>query len=144
METENPDIQTFLDLYDEFFKLALYIRSLHSIEKLNKLYERFIELFNQVDQESRKLRIPDVDIQDANYAVAGFIDEIIGWESRLEQEFFGRNVAGEEFFNKLDKIKEEKRTEVLAVYYICLVLGFEGMYFRSPQKLQDYINKIHS
>jgi type VI secretion system protein ImpK len=50
--------------------------------------------------------------------------------SPLQLEFFGDNIAGEEFFRKLDTllIEPEKLKEVLGIYYLCLSLGFEGKY----------------
>ena len=48
----------------------------------------------------------------------------------LQLEFFGEHVGGESFFKHLDAIRKggEAFVDVLEVYYVCLQLGFEGMY----------------
>ena len=70
-------------------------------------------------------------------------DETMRWTSRLEQQFFRRNIAGDEFFRRLDQIKNSKgRAGVLRVYYLCLTLGFEGKYFRTPEKLDEQIGEL--
>jgi type VI secretion system protein ImpK len=45
-------------------------------------------------------------------------------------KFFGEHLAGENFFEKLNKLRQggEKNLDLLELYYTCLQLGFEGMY----------------
>jgi len=107
------------------------------------LYERFIELLSSIEEKARNLKILDSDIEDAEYALVAIIDETMKWASRLEQEFFRKNTAGEEFFRKLDQIKESKsQTNVLKIYHTCLILGFEGKYFREPERIEEYIEEL--
>ena len=135
--------QSFSDVCSDLFSLILYLRESGDVEQTDVLYKRFVKLFSSIEEEARKLDIPDVDIEDAEYALVALIDETMRWASRLEQEFFRRNIAGEEFFQKLDQIKESKgRTDVLRIYYLCLVLGFEGKYFRTPDRLEAYIEEL--
>ena len=49
---------------------------------------------------------------------------------RSSSIFFGDNIAGEEFYNRLQKLQAnaEKKKDTLEVYYLCLSLGFEGKY----------------
>jgi type VI secretion system protein ImpK len=82
------------------------------------------------------------DVRDANFAVVAFLDETIQhsndpvraeWEHRsLQQELFGNADAGEVFFEKLDQFRSRRDSEQLAdileVYLLCLLLGFEGRY----------------
>jgi type VI secretion system protein ImpK len=79
-------------------------------------------------------------VNEAMYAVVALIDETVlsvpgacrdYWFGRpLQLDLFGDNIAGEEFFVKLQKIlaQAEKKKDVLEIYYICLSLGFEGKY----------------
>lgn len=136
----DSQIQTLPDICSDLFSLIVYLRESRTFEPLDALHDRIVSLFNTMDRKAREARIADSDIQDAKYALVAFIDETVGWESRFELEFFDSNVAGEEFFNKLEREKEaEARDEVLEVYYLCLMLGFEGRYIRAPEKLQAYI-----
>jgi type VI secretion system protein ImpK len=82
------------------------------------------------------------DAQDMAYAVAALMDEAVlargeplrqFWMSNLLQlHFFHENVAGENFFSRLQQIRADPtRREALRVYYLCLVFGFQGRH-RTP------------
>jgi type VI secretion system protein ImpK len=135
--------QTLAVICDDLFSLIAYLREVADIDQPEVFYDRAIELFASMEDRARQLKIPDADVRDAKYAIVAIIDENMGWASRLEQEFFRRNVAGEEFFTRLEELKKAKgRNEVLEVYYICLALGFEGRYFRSPERIKEYIAEL--
>ena len=135
--------QTLSDICTDLFSLVLYLQESRDSDQPDALHERIVSLFASLEEEARGLSIPDADLQDARYALVALLDETIGWASRLEQEFFKNNVAGEEFFNKLEQIEEAKgRNAVLEVYYICLALGFEGRHFRTPERLQASIEEL--
>jgi len=79
------------------------------------------------------------DIQDIGYALVGLTDELVmskGGELRdywlprsLQLQLFNTNVAGEGFFNNLQNLRHDpSRMEVLKVYYLCLLFGFQGQY----------------
>jgi len=79
--------------------------------------------------------------RDAQYIMAALADEIflnMDWEEReawksnlLEFKLFGTHVAGELFFQKLDKLLADRDpafTEMAAVYHQALSLGFRGKF----------------
>jgi len=135
--------QSFSAICTDLFSLILYLRESGDVEQTEALYERFISLFSSIEEKARSVDIPDVDIEDAKYALVALTDETMRWTSRLEQRFFRKNIAGEEFFRRLEQIKNSKgRTSVLKIYYLCLTLGFEGEYFRTPEKLEEYIEEL--
>lgn len=79
------------------------------------------------------------DAQDLAYPLVALIDEValtkgeairLFWQSNLLQmSFFNENIAGENFFTRLQGLRSENhRHEVIRVYYLCLVLGFQGRY----------------
>ena len=79
------------------------------------------------------------DIADLTYAIVGFADELAQkkpgpvrqyWEQRpLQLHYFGENIAGDGFFERLERILyDPSRVEPLAVYHMCLQFGFEGRY----------------
>lgn len=128
------------DICTDIFLFTLYLRQSQSREGSEELYDRFVNLFDSMEGKAKAAGASDSDVWDVKYALAAFIDETVGWESRLELQLFGSNVAGEEFFGKLEQIKDAKgRDEVLEIYYLCLALGFEGQYVRRPEKLHSYI-----
>ena len=85
------------------------------------------------------------DIKTARYALAAFFDELVMssvWEERfswmsksLQWIYFGEHSAGEGFFKKLTEIKQygQEKLELLELYYLCIQLGFQGVY-----RVQDH------
>ncbi len=135
--------RSFSDICTDFFSLILYLRESEDLDQTEVLYQRFTSLLSTIEGKSRDLDIPDVDIQDAQYALVALADETMRWTSRLEEEYFRTNMAGEEFFRRLEHIEESKgRNDVLEIYYLCLILGVEGKYFRTPEKLEEYIEEL--
>jgi type VI secretion system protein ImpK len=94
------------------------------------------------DAEARKRGYTAEDIQLAIFAVVAFLDESIlnlrnpifsDWPRRpLQEEMFGHHVAGEIFFQNLQKIigrnDSQETADLLEVYQLCLLLGFAGRY----------------
>jgi type VI secretion system protein ImpK len=52
------------------------------------------------------------------------------WGSRpLQMQYFNENLAGENFFARLEALRRDRRrVDVLRVYYLCLLFGFQGRY----------------
>lgn len=84
---------------------------------------------------------PD-DIRAVTLAVVAFLDESIlnsnnpafsSWQSMpLQEEMFGHHVAGETFFDNLEKLLARHDThdvaDVVEVYALCLLMGYKGRY----------------
>jgi type VI secretion system protein ImpK len=82
------------------------------------------------------------DLQEADFAVVAFLDETIltatdgsasQWAGKsLCEELFGQRSAGELFFKHLEALRANRDSfelaEVLEVYYLCLLLGYEGQF----------------
>jgi type VI secretion system protein ImpK len=78
----------------------------------------------------------------ATFAVVAFVDESVlnqqlpvfsEWVQRpLQQEIFGVHVAGEIFFENVRRLlaqpDSQEITDLLEVYYLCLLLGYRGKY----------------
>jgi type VI secretion system protein ImpK len=72
--------------------------------------------------------------------LAAFIDETVmttssplrdEWEKfPLQLEYFGEQLAGVKFFERLEELVKQIETEasVVEVYYLCMLLGFKGKY----------------
>ncbi|HKE23018.1 MAG TPA: DotU family type IV/VI secretion system protein [Bryobacteraceae bacterium] len=81
-------------------------------------------------------------VQDASFAVVAFLDEAVlssqglgqaQWARKnLQEELFEQRSAGELFFRHLEDLRTHEDStqlaEVLEVYYLCLLLGYEGRY----------------
>lgn len=84
---------------------------------------------------------PD-DIRAATLAVVAFLDESVqtssnpifsSWQAMpLQEEMFGHNVAGDTFFENLEKLLARPDShdvaDVLEVCALCLLLGYKGRY----------------
>jgi len=111
------------------------------LEEINRNAALDVALLNQVRQIERPLIF--------------FVDNLIctsklkfapQWAShRLATEY--NELAGDERFF-VDFLDEDmvnpsaEAAERLAVYYVCLGLGFTGMYQGQPEKIRDYMEKI--
>src|SRR5439155_6399244 len=105
------------------------------------------------DEEGRRAGYPSVDVKYALYAVIAYVDETVlnsgqpafeSWAMRpLQEEIFGKQVAGEAFFQYLNQLMTREDSEdladVLEVYLLCLLLGFRGRYATSAQDTLDTI-----
>lgn len=103
------------------------------------VYDRLNGFVEQVKQKARERGLADRDAQDIVYALVALADEVaLGkpeplrgyWSSRpMQLAIFGENLAGEGFFDRLKLIRtDRRRLDVLRVYYLCLLFGFQGRY----------------
>ena len=79
-------------------------------------------------------------MQVSKFALASFVDEVVltnnfplknEWEKYpLQLEYFGEQLAGNKFFDKLDAMLKQIETtqDAVEVYYFCMLLGFKGRY----------------
>lgn len=108
----------------------------------------FIDAF---EREARAQGALAEDIDDARYAFCATIDETILrsqlplralWERRpLQLAYFGDQVAGEQFFVRLEAQRAQgaRRVQALEVSYLCLLLGFEGRYALEGSEKLGYL-----
>jgi type VI secretion system protein ImpK len=101
-------------------------------------YQNLRALLNNTMRKLEGIGLTPEDMQNVKYALVAFIDELMQsdpgplrdfWVSHLLQlEFFSETRAGEGFFERLERLRSEKRAPVLRVYYLCLLFGFHGIY----------------
>ena len=96
----------------------------------------------EVERDAISVGYEGADIQETHFAVVAFLDSVVlnskepiraEWERRtLQEELFGQTDAGVVFFEKLDRMRSRRDSQeladVLEVYLLCLLLGFEGRY----------------
>jgi type VI secretion system protein ImpK len=135
------------------------------IQRLDEAGAGLPELVHQqlsmyVEQAARaagRIGFAQQDLDDMRYALVALADEIVlqkggalrdFWLPRLLQlRYFNENVAGTAFFERLDAIRRDPtRAEVLRVYYLCLLFGFQGKYrVRGGQiELADIVDRVKS
>lgn len=101
-----------------------------------------LQAIRVASQNAKSKAYTDEDIQLGVFAVAAFLDESIlnlrkpvfqEWVRKpLQEELFGRHVAGETFFENLQQLlgrrDSQELADVLEVYYLCVLLGYLGKY----------------
>lgn len=103
------------------------------------LYYRLRGVVDEVLRRAAVFGFSHTDAQDITYAVVALLDELVlskpepyrqFWMSNLLQiRYFNENVAGDGFFTRVQALrKDPHRAEVLQVYYLCLLFGFQGRY----------------
>jgi type VI secretion system protein ImpK len=100
------------------------------------------QLLSAADQEARNRGYSGEDARLATFAVVAFLDESVlnlhnpvfaDWPRKpLQEELFGGHVAGEIFFQSLQRLLERNESaqlaDVLEVYQLCVLLGYRGKY----------------
>ena len=139
---------TLMDLmYDGFY--ALFLLKNGNEPKNEANFARKLQQFlNTVDVHARKLQIPVEDVHAAKYAFCAAVDEIVlrssfairdSWARHpLQLVLFGDQLAGENFFTRLEELRSKgnPHLQALEVFHMCLLLGFQGRYLlESPEKL---------
>jgi type VI secretion system protein ImpK len=66
-------------------------------------------------------------------------------DNPLQLDFFGTYLAGENFYDKLDEIRQrpEAKPDLLEIYYLCMLLGFRGKYgVTGEEKLKLLVEQV--
>lgn len=96
--------------------------------------------FNEMERTAYQKHLDPETIKDMKYSMAVYIDEVIlnsKWNHReewmtepLQLRYFGEHLGGEGFYNRLTQLRQlgQRSTDILELYYVCLQLGFEGIY----------------
>jgi type VI secretion system protein ImpK len=103
------------------------------------LNHRLRGVIEEVLRRAAVLGFSHQDAQDMGYALVSLIDELVlnkpeayrqFWMSNLLQlHYFNETGAGDGFFTRLAAVrKDPHRYEVLRVYYLCMLFGFQGRY----------------
>ncbi len=118
--------------------------------------QRMRSLIENMQRRGLDMNLPREDILEMSYAIVALADHIAVfhgsatlrqfWLSRpLELALFQTNLAGEQFFVRLEAHRQDaRRIEVVRVYYMCLVLGFVGKYQGGDAQLQAIIERLAS
>jgi type VI secretion system protein ImpK len=145
-------------IYQELFTVIVRVRS-------NRQATRDAESFRanmrnalkSAEQASLARGYNAQDTRLASFAAVALLDESIlnsrnpvfaDWARKpLQEELFGGHVAGELFFQSLDRLLGGKDSNELAdlleVYELCLLLGYRGRYGMSgPEALRGYKEAI--
>jgi type VI secretion system protein ImpK len=143
-----------VDLASDTLSTALALGRIAELPDANALRARALELKSRFEREAAAHGFVGADVEDAVFAMVAFLDETIlnakgaareVWIARpLQLELYGRQLAGEEFFERLEKLRHEReaRIEALEVYACCLAFGFAGRYRLFPERLPELHEEV--
>jgi type VI secretion system protein ImpK len=106
----------------------------------NNLRPQVAALLLDFEKRAERYRFNHKIIQVAKFALAAFVDETVltnnfplkdEWEKYpLQLEYFGEQLAGNKFFEKLSGMLKqiEVTADAVEIYYVSMLLGFKGRY----------------
>jgi type VI secretion system protein ImpK len=104
----------------------------------NEMRYKLDGLFKKLEERGAESGYKESQLRDTKFALAAFVDETVlaggfplreEWERYpLQLEYFKEALAGNKFFERLDWLIKQGETDVVEVYYLCLLLGFKGRY----------------
>lgn len=154
MSTPQTQMKAMYWACGEALALAARIGALPDLPPHNELKQRAGAMLEQVAEKGSSAGLSRDDINDARYAIVAFIDEQIfqaNWDGKqewmlepLQLVYFNETTAGEGFFSRLQELEARpERAHVLQLYYLCLLLGFQGVYaVKNPDALDALIERI--
>lgn len=139
-ETHRASAQTMLDLCADLFFLVFRIRDGNDVGHPDDLRKNITQLFQKLDRQTKSEGRSEEDVKAARYALCALFDETIlnsrwsfrdQWKDRpLALDYFDELLAGEHFFDLLGRVRKKGRSkvELLEVFCVCLLAGFQGKY----------------
>ncbi|MES2017643.1 MAG: type IVB secretion system protein IcmH/DotU [Pseudomonadota bacterium] len=143
--------QTLLDLmYDGFYALFM-LKNGNGPQDNADFAQRMAQFLDEFGRGAKKQGVSSDDIDAAKYAFCAAVDEIIlrspfpireHWSRRpLQLLMFGDQLAGENFFNRLEALRARgsAHMQALEVFHMCLLLGFQGKYIIEGSEKLHYL-----
>jgi type VI secretion system protein ImpK len=140
-ERSTASLQRLALLYEGILTVVVRVQSgRQQVQDADAFQTRMKEALSDISQVAARRGYTREDVEEANFAVVAFLDEVIlssqdggqtQWARKsLQEEMFGQRSAGELFFKRLEELRAQRDSqqlaEVLEVYQTCLLLGYEG------------------
>lgn len=143
--------KTLLDLmYDGFYALFM-LKNGNGPQDNAEFAQKMAQFLDEFGRGARKQNVSGDDIDASKYAFCAAVDEIIlrsqfsireDWARRpLQLTLFGDQLAGENFFNRLESLRARgsAHLQALEVFHMCLLLGFQGKYLIEGSEKLNYL-----
>lgn len=113
-----------------------------------EMKNRLISMMDEMENNSAM----DADLrrsfEEVRYALIVFADEVLNtsdWSEagswagdRIEMHYYQTMVGGEKFYADLDEARKSRvEPDILGVFYLCIALGFKGIYFSNADQLRS-------
>jgi type VI secretion system protein ImpK len=128
------------ELTGECFGAIARLRELDGpVPSPETVHARIRGYVESLKQRASRHGVSERDAQDMVYAIVALTDEVAintpeplrsYWMNKtLQLHYFNENIAGEGFFTRLSGLlHDQQRIDVLRVYHLCLLFGFQGKY----------------
>lgn len=105
-----------------------------------ELRSKVESMFDDFERRSERYRFNHKIVNVSKFGLAAFVDEAVltadfplrhEWEKNpLQLKYFGEQLAGNKFFDKLESMlpQIEVTQDAVEIYYYCMLLGFKGRY----------------
>ncbi len=141
-EKGTPKLERLALLYEGILTATIRVQtSRQQVHDPENFRTRMKQALREIAATAARKGYSAEDVQEANFAVVAFLDETVltsdpcaaEWAQKsLGEELFGQRSAGEMFFKRLETLRANRDSqslaEVLEVYYLCLLLGYEGKF----------------
>ncbi len=137
--TETVNKNDLIAFAGPIFDLILRLKA-GVVEPASDLRPKVAAMLEDFEKRAERYRFNHKVVQVSKFALAAFVDETIltnnfplrdEWEKNpLQLEYFGEQLAGNKFFDKLSAMLKqlEVTQDGVEIYYVCMLLGFKGKY----------------
>lgn len=155
-----PRVENLAMLYQGAFTAAVRIQARRQqIGNAMAFRQRMKDVLAEIGREAVRRNYSSSNISESEFPFVAFLDEVIlssddpcrdDWAKKpLQEDMFGISTAGEQFFTRLEALLARPDTnelmDVLEVYYLCLLLGFQGLYITGGRaELQMHADGIRT
>jgi len=135
-DASKKDLITFAGpIFDLILRLKAGI-----VTPSNELRPKIDGLLDEFEKRAERYKFNHKIVQVSKFGLAAFFDETVltnnfplrnEWEKNpLQLAYFGEQLAGVKFFEKLEAMlgQIDVTVDAVEVYYLCLLLGFKGRY----------------
>src|SRR5688572_4418621 len=135
-EAPKKDLITFAGpVFDLILRLKAGI-----VTPSNDLRPKIEGMFDEFEKRAERYKFNHKIVQVSKFGMAAFVDETVltanfplrnEWEKNpLQLKYFGEQLAGNKFFDKLESMlpQIEVTQDAVEIYYYCMLLGFKGRY----------------
>ena len=145
------DAQSLLDLMYDGFYLLFLLKAKHAPADAEEFRERIKRFLTSFERGATRLQAHADDVYLCKYAFCATVDEAVlmsgfkvkeAWQRLpLQVQFFGEQLAGEQFFEKLEELRRQgaPRVQAMEVFHMCLLLGFQGKYLIEGSEKLGYL-----
>lgn len=150
--TADKEASSLLDLMYDGFYLLFLLKGKHAPMDADVFRDRIKQFLTVFERGAARLQAPAEDVYACKYAFCATVDEAVlmsGFKAReswqrlpLQLQFFGEQLAGEQFFEKLEDLRRQgaPRVQTLEVFHMCLLLGFQGKYLLEGSEKLGYLS----